>query len=157
MRRTQPITKKAKISSNNPCPLLQWLHGKQQQHNWSIHYPVWSCDPHIVPTVRPRSLVHLSILWVDNCRLFARLDLLSNRKSGRIYRLLTLLLRVCKLKKSRARDEGSTGYPTKVIYRILCLLSHWISGWKYRTSTSLIPYPAGSTSIFKICNLDLLY
>ena len=30
VRRTQPITKKAKISSTTPCPLLQWLHGKQQ-------------------------------------------------------------------------------------------------------------------------------
>ena len=31
MRRTQPITKKAKISATTHVQLLQWLHGKQQQ------------------------------------------------------------------------------------------------------------------------------
>ena len=31
MRRTQPSTKKAKISSTTHVQLLQWLHGKQQQ------------------------------------------------------------------------------------------------------------------------------
>ena len=32
MRRTQPTTKKAKISSTTHVQMLQWLHGKQQQH-----------------------------------------------------------------------------------------------------------------------------
>ena len=32
MRRTQPITKEAKISSSTHVHWLQWLHGKQQQH-----------------------------------------------------------------------------------------------------------------------------
>ena len=31
MRRTQPTTKKAKISSTTHVQMLQWLHGKQQQ------------------------------------------------------------------------------------------------------------------------------
>ena len=30
-RRTQPTTKKAKISSTTHVQMLQWLHGKQQQ------------------------------------------------------------------------------------------------------------------------------
>ena len=32
VRRTQLSTKKAKISSTTHVQLLQWLHGKQQQH-----------------------------------------------------------------------------------------------------------------------------
>ena len=32
VRRAQPSTKKAKISSTTHVQLLQWLHGKQQQH-----------------------------------------------------------------------------------------------------------------------------
>ena len=32
VRRTQPTTKKAKISSTTHVQMLQWLHGKQQQH-----------------------------------------------------------------------------------------------------------------------------
>ena len=35
VRRTHPSTKKAKISSTTHVQLLQWLHGKQQQHNIS--------------------------------------------------------------------------------------------------------------------------
>ena len=31
VRRSQPITKKANISSTAHVQLLQWLHGKQQQ------------------------------------------------------------------------------------------------------------------------------
>ena len=31
MRRTQPTTKKTKISSTTHVQMLQWLHGKQQQ------------------------------------------------------------------------------------------------------------------------------
>ena len=31
MRRTQPTTKKAKISSTTHVQIVQWLHGKQQQ------------------------------------------------------------------------------------------------------------------------------
>ena len=31
MRRTQPTTKKAEISSTTHVQMLQWLHGKQQQ------------------------------------------------------------------------------------------------------------------------------
>ena len=35
MRRTQPTTKKAKISSTTHVQMLQWLHGKQQQQHKS--------------------------------------------------------------------------------------------------------------------------
>ena len=33
VRRKQPMTKKGQNFFNNPCPLLEWLHGKQQQHS----------------------------------------------------------------------------------------------------------------------------
>ena len=35
MRRTQPITKMAKISLTTHVQLLQWSHGKQQQHDYA--------------------------------------------------------------------------------------------------------------------------
>ena len=47
MRRTQPTTKKAKISSTAHVQMLQWLHGKQQQHvcTWEplldIFFGIW--------------------------------------------------------------------------------------------------------------------
>ena len=43
MRRTQPTTKKANISSKNPpCPNATMLHGKQQQHlEHPVARPLW--------------------------------------------------------------------------------------------------------------------
>ena len=38
VRRTQPTTKKAKISSTTHVQMLQWLHGKQQQQHWGRGY-----------------------------------------------------------------------------------------------------------------------
>ena len=49
VRRTQPITKKAKISTTPHVQLLQWLNGKQQQHEISalgnkIMHDFVACD-----------------------------------------------------------------------------------------------------------------
>ena len=61
MRRTQPSTKKAKISSTTRVQLLQWLHGKQQQQRTFTHIVYWrvywktDCylchSPHFLKTV----------------------------------------------------------------------------------------------------------
>ena len=46
MRRTQPTTRNAKISSTNHVQMLQWLHGKQQQHKniwgWLVTKTLWT-------------------------------------------------------------------------------------------------------------------
>ena len=48
VRRTQPTTKKAKISSTTHVQMLQWLHGKQQQQQVTWGFPQWQnygcCD-----------------------------------------------------------------------------------------------------------------
>ena len=42
MRRTQPTTKKVNISSKTHVQMLQWLHGKQQQHlEHPVARPLW--------------------------------------------------------------------------------------------------------------------
>ena len=43
MRRTQPSTK-GQISSTAHVQLLQWLHGKQQQHEYSRDKTGQNCD-----------------------------------------------------------------------------------------------------------------
>ena len=48
VRRTQPITKKAYMSLTTHVQLLQWLHGKQQQHKTVIQDLLRACELKLV-------------------------------------------------------------------------------------------------------------
>ena len=51
MRRPQPITKRPKFSSITHVKFLQWLHGKQQQHDIIIDWFGTDDPEKIVPQI----------------------------------------------------------------------------------------------------------